>query len=541
MRSKSCTNKKSDPLSIDELAIPARIFIGVTGHRKLENEAGLKLKIQEVLNQIKNRLPVLKNTRYESILISSLAEGADRIIAHETLNLPGFQLNAVLPFELEEYLKDFREPDSVNEIMEMISTADHVIQLNGEADRSLSYERAGRYVVDHCDILIAVWNGNAALGRGGTAEIVEYARKKKCPIFWINTEKDFEIRYEEGKGVDLKSYEKLDRFNAEKKDKKKIVCEIEKLKNNFLELGKKYGMPPDNLLLILTKLLPQFVQMDILAQRFQNLYYKAGGLVYSFAAFAVAVAAFQALFQSHHPRIILIEVVLIFAILLIYGFGSKRKWHSKWIDYRFLAERLRSALFMKVADIKIAALRPPRHLSLSYSYRDWMVSAFAFTWSRLQGIKCGTTGLKGLKEFILHAWIDHQIKYYKKTAESHYRRHRLLLIGGNVLFGMTLFAATVHIFHFWSETFNLSLAFIAIVFPAIASAMGAIRTHREYLRNAKRSSEMVRHLEEIKENMLETEDRTEFIQLVQEAEETMLHENEDWRVVVRFHELEPPA
>jgi hypothetical protein len=32
-----------------------------------------------------------------------------------------------------------------------------------------------------------------------------------------------------------------------------------------------------------------------------------------------------------------------------------------------------------------------------------------------------------------------------------------------------------------------------------------------------------------------------FPPLVREAEEIMLHENEDWRVVVRFHELEPKA
>jgi hypothetical protein len=33
----------------------------------------------------------------------------------------------------------------------------------------------------------------------------------------------------------------------------------------------------------------------------------------------------------------------------------------------------------------------------------------------------------------------------------------------------------------------------------------------------------------------------ELASLVRETEETMLHENEDWRVVVRFHELEPLA
>jgi hypothetical protein len=32
-----------------------------------------------------------------------------------------------------------------------------------------------------------------------------------------------------------------------------------------------------------------------------------------------------------------------------------------------------------------------------------------------------------------------------------------------------------------------------------------------------------------------SQDQNTFIDSMREAEETMLHENEDWRVVVRFH------
>jgi hypothetical protein len=34
--------------------------------------------------------------------------------------------------------------------------------------REAAYEAAGRYVVDHCDLLIAVWDRKPAQGRGGT-------------------------------------------------------------------------------------------------------------------------------------------------------------------------------------------------------------------------------------------------------------------------------------------------------------------------------------------------------------------------------------
>jgi hypothetical protein len=38
-----------------------------------------------------------------------------------------------------------------------------------------AYRRVGHYVVDHCDLLIAIWDGQPARGRGGTADIVQYA------------------------------------------------------------------------------------------------------------------------------------------------------------------------------------------------------------------------------------------------------------------------------------------------------------------------------------------------------------------------------
>ena len=48
-----------------------------------------------------------------------------------------------------------------------------------------AYANAGRYVVDHCDLLIAVWNGEPSRERGGTAEIVQYALKQNRPILRV--------------------------------------------------------------------------------------------------------------------------------------------------------------------------------------------------------------------------------------------------------------------------------------------------------------------------------------------------------------------
>ena len=54
-------------------------------------------------------------------------------------------------------------------------------------EREQAYERAGRYVVDRCDAIIAVWDGEKSRGRGGTAEIVGYAQEQGVPIAWVHT------------------------------------------------------------------------------------------------------------------------------------------------------------------------------------------------------------------------------------------------------------------------------------------------------------------------------------------------------------------
>ena len=44
----------------------------------------------------------------------------------------------------------------------------------------------GKYIVDECDVMLAVWDGERAHGRGGTADVVEYARENRRTIVHVN-------------------------------------------------------------------------------------------------------------------------------------------------------------------------------------------------------------------------------------------------------------------------------------------------------------------------------------------------------------------
>jgi hypothetical protein len=46
---------------------------------------------------------------------------------------------------------------------------------------------AGHWIVDQSDMVILVWNGYPAGGKGGTADIANYARLVRCPFIHIHT------------------------------------------------------------------------------------------------------------------------------------------------------------------------------------------------------------------------------------------------------------------------------------------------------------------------------------------------------------------
>jgi len=163
--------------------------IGVSGHRvppKLpeESEAPLRAQIDRMLAAIVD-IARKVNSASAFVIVSSLAEGSDRIVAAAGLAI-GFALQAVLPFDTAEYERDFETQASRREFDELLARACDVFELDGEADqRPRAYEAAGLFMLANIDVLIAIWDGEAAAGIGGTAQIVERAIADGIVVVWI--------------------------------------------------------------------------------------------------------------------------------------------------------------------------------------------------------------------------------------------------------------------------------------------------------------------------------------------------------------------
>jgi hypothetical protein len=191
-------------------AIARRIRIGVTGHRRLDDSEAVKALVKKAIDAEVEKL--LAEESREKIgrgrragaaafplsVVSALAEGADRVVARAVLEYPDARLEAVLPLTLQDYLEDFAGEESRREFQELLGRCEKPVFLRTrrieKESRDLeeqaqlrrdAYAQAGRYVVDHCDVLIAVWDGEAARGRGGTAEIVQYALEQNRPVIRV--------------------------------------------------------------------------------------------------------------------------------------------------------------------------------------------------------------------------------------------------------------------------------------------------------------------------------------------------------------------
>jgi hypothetical protein len=157
------------------------VAIGVTGHRVLAESDKVVRGIEEALLQIETAFP-----RRPLTVISSLAEAADRLVVHRVLRRPQARLVVPLPLPQPDYMTDFRSRESREEFLRLVDQADRVIVMGSTTTRDEAYAAAGLYVLDHCDVLVAVWDGQVPRGRGGTGNIVAQARQRGLPLAWIH-------------------------------------------------------------------------------------------------------------------------------------------------------------------------------------------------------------------------------------------------------------------------------------------------------------------------------------------------------------------
>ncbi|TQM10189.1 hypothetical protein [Pseudonocardia kunmingensis] len=146
-------------------------IVGITGHSNLSGDS-----YPTVRHALLDHLGPLRD---DLIGMSCIARGPDQIFADLVLELGG-TLDVVLP--AADYLSGIPDPVDRERCDGYLAAARTTVTMPFETSGAPAYLAASRYLIDRCDVLMAVWDGAPPTGSGGTAEAVGYARERGVAV-----------------------------------------------------------------------------------------------------------------------------------------------------------------------------------------------------------------------------------------------------------------------------------------------------------------------------------------------------------------------
>jgi hypothetical protein len=148
-------------------------MVGMTGH------AGLPARTAELVTAALRE--ALQPHALNLVGVTMLGPGADQLFARVVLELGGI-LYVVQPTVGMQYRDSFEDPEARRGYDELYGQASHVEALEHAESTEQAHMDAGKVVVDHSSLLVAIWDGEPARGLGGTADVVTYARERGVPV-----------------------------------------------------------------------------------------------------------------------------------------------------------------------------------------------------------------------------------------------------------------------------------------------------------------------------------------------------------------------
>jgi hypothetical protein len=367
------------------------LVIGVTGHRDLRPQdiGALEAAVDTVFERITREW--LHGGDTPIVLLSSLAEGADQLVARAALR-HGATLIAPLPMAAEDYRRDFEQglsPGAADRFDALMAqaTAAPVVSSSSQADRNERYRAAGMFIAKYSHILIALWDGDAQNPKvGGTAEIVAHFREgtplyatgsarsslglpKKGPVIhivaprssapasnrvetrpWGVTSKSPDDDQNEWNVLaatlllttqfnhESKKFSQHD-STAKKKESLDQLFEDSTTKEVLVEAKSRAVAEAPHWCAL-------YALADLLARDSQRRFRRDWGLLFGvgFGAFI----CFELFHVLHQPRLIAVYVLLLFVTAVILVYVRSQRHQERFMIFRALAEAQRVGVFWKL-------------------------------------------------------------------------------------------------------------------------------------------------------------------------------------------------
>ncbi|MEA4912447.1 MAG: hypothetical protein VB092_07575 [Oscillospiraceae bacterium] len=387
---------------MSDVRIP--IVVGVTGHRALrpQDRQILFALVTQQLVSIRERCP-----HSPVVMLNSVAAGADLLCAQAALEL-GIPLLCALPFPLESYRADF-DAESARQLDGVLARAAEVFCACadvpvGARERDGAYRKAGAYVADRCQLLLALWDGGDARAEGcGTAETVAalLGNAPDSPTFPVRgaavihidaprqgdtrAARETPCTLEACAGSAARTLEQIDAINAE------LAPQAEAPQTDTRDT-------------LFERLRAVYEAADRRALALQKRYHRA---LLTLAALCSALVTMFLLYDELESNLFLpVYALLLFGAFFVLRAEERRAYHARYMRFRILAETLRTQGYLARAGLDGNVCD-----SFTWTQRSELVWVREAAAALLAGAAPAPESAAAARE-----WMDEQYAYHTRAA-----------------------------------------------------------------------------------------------------------------------------
>jgi hypothetical protein len=315
------------------------------------------------------------------------------------------------------------------------------------------------------------------------------------------------------------------------------------------------------------RLRPHYAWSDKRGDLYADAYRSAYVLTYLLSAMAVFVALLPMAAGWEGARLlacVATELAMLLLIVFLLGFGWRRQWHERWMEYRLLAELIRQLRFL----IPMGGGRPfprvPTHLgvygNLTQTWMYWHMRAIARATGIPQAKVNRTYVLDSLDYLAKVVGVTRggQLTFHMDTEKrSENIAHRLHWASA-IFFSLTIGSILLHFVLDLSESWrplhwlhdHLSSAYreglqgwlvlASATLPALGAALAGIKNQGEFARLARRSAamadgfkrfaEQIEALQSAGSSTVNAPKLSQVGSLAGKIADVMVEEVSDWRV-----------
>ena len=416
------------------------LVIGITGHLELREKDRdmLREMVKRELGRLCERCP-----HTPVVMLCALARGADLLCA-DAAEEAGIPLWAALPMERAEYEKDF-SPEDLARLARHLARAEKVYtapvseKAPETESRDFRYRQCGIHIAEHCQILLALWDGGEDRSSCGCAAAVNALLEgcwepergtasrsaENAVVIHVMTPRKGsaagdagEVRILGDRNAMAEILERTEEFNTLAENAGQ---------DGYAPLPEDAGKEPE-----LQEMQAVYRAADSLSLRFAKQYRRIlAGLAATGTLLTLAFLLYDE--KDMIPMILLCGAMLACAVLLS-GRAEHSACHRRYIEYRALAEAMRVQMYLRYAGSRVEAQR-------LMSWTQQTETAW---------ILCAVCALNAQKppetaRDIRECWVMDQEAYHRKAGrrtgkknEGNNRLVRIILLCSAAVYAATL-------------------------------------------------------------------------------------------------------